>query len=385
MRIHTLNILIIILFLSSCGTPKNTVILDIDKPVIINFSNNDSYIIIENVRINNDLNNRNLIFDTGSNGTVIDISVANDLNLATVGKTRLIDITGKKIRVPYVKIDSINISGAIFRNIYALITDLSMYACEGVGIILGNNVLKKGTWLIDLSANSITLFDRDEYFDFSGYQTIPFSYRVNLIKVKCELDNKKYSNFLFDTGNPTDCILLKEKDRDNFSTAPHSQWKFLYRSINNPKPDTLSREYFLLPDFKFNSSTTLDSVYVRFQRKRSIGLGLFKDNQLVIDYKNKIIGIKNNLSQPDSARKSIGIAFNSFDKNSVIVSGIKLESVADNNGIMLGDTIELVNNLRADKTNVDYCALLDSINSQIFDTLYLKTKKRLDLITLIPE
>jgi len=378
------QILTIVLLLS-CSTPKNTVILDLDKPVNINCSKNDNYLIIENVKINNEQNLRNLIFDTGSNGTVIDNSIAKQLNLKTVGKSRLVDITGKKTRVPYVKIDSINISGAIFRNIYATVTDLSLFECQGVDMILGNNVLKKGTWLIDLSANTITLFDGDENYDFSGYQKIPFSYRINLIKIQCELNGKKYRNILFDTGNPTDCLLLKQTDRDNFSLNPYSQWNILYRSINNMQPDTLVRNFYKFPDFKFNDSINSDSSYVRFSRKRSIGLGLFRDNQLVIDYKNQFIGIKKNLTGVDSARKSVGIVFNSFDKNNLIVSGIRLKSSADKMGLILGDTVTAIDNHDADILNNDYCMFIDSINSKIFDTLYLKIKNRQELITLIPE
>jgi len=94
--------------LNSCGSPKNTVTLDKTEPIEIGFNQNENYIILENVRINNSLNAKNAIFDTGSNGTVIDNSVVDELNLKTIKKVRLIDITGKKTKVPCVKIDSMN-------------------------------------------------------------------------------------------------------------------------------------------------------------------------------------------------------------------------------------------------------------------------------------
>jgi len=384
MRRKIFQILTIILLLTSCGIPKNTVILDIENPVILKYSKNEDYIIIEKVRINDTLNDWNLIFDTGSNGTVIDKSVAKKLNLKTIRKVRLVDITGKKTKVPFVKIDSINISGAIFKNIYALVSDLSLFECDDVKIILGNNVLKKGIWHIDLSTNKITLYNKKDDFDFSEYKVIPFSYRINLIKIQFELNKKKYRNVLFDTGNPTDCLILKKKDRSNFNSTPSSIIKILYRSINNSLPQIISRDYFILPNFKLNNNTSVDSVYVRFSRKRSMGLGLFKNNQIVIDYNKKLIGVKKNLSQMKSTTKNVGLAFNLFDDSNVVVSAIRLNSSADRMGIELGDTIEIINDLEIYKMNLARCELIDSLNHLVIDTMQLKLVGRNDTIILIP-
>ena len=369
------------MFLNSCGSPKNTVILDETKPIEINYNQNESYILLENVIINNCAVAGNIIFDTGSNGTVIDNSVAQELNLKTIKKVRLIDITGKKTKVPCVKIDSMNISGAVFRNIYALVTDLSLYNCEDAKIILGNNVLKTGIWRIDLSQHKITLYNPKTKIDYSGFHKIPFSYRLNLIKLQLEYSGKKLRNILFDTGNPS-LLILSQKDKSYNNLKPNYSLELYYQSLNKIQPDKIRLDYYF-SNIKLNG-LELDSVLTKYSRKRSIGLGLFINNTIVIDYKHKLIGIKEPFILKKRTFKNVGITFKSYDNNEIVISSLRLNSPADKVGISVGDKIQKINNIDISKFSLNECELIDSLNSMTKDTLYLKLESWENSKQLIP-
>jgi len=369
------------ILLNSCGSPKNTVIYYNVEPIEIDYSQNDSYIIIENIIINNLPISGNLIFDTGSNGTVIDNSVAQELNLKTIKKVRLIDIAGKKIKVPCVKIDSMNISGAVFRNIYALVTDLSLFNCENVKVLLGNNALKTGIWKIDLSKHKITLYNLTEKIDYSGYHKIPFSYRWNLIKLQLNHNNNKLKNILFDTGNPS-ILNLSLKDKPS-NIKPDYRFELYYRSLNKMQPEKITRDYYYLSNIELNG-LKIDSVLTNYKRKRLIGLGFFKKNTIVIDYKRKIIGIKKPFSLQKSNFNNIGVAFKSFNSNEIIISSLRQNSPADKIGVQVGDKVQKINSTVISEFLLNECELVDSLNSMTKDTLYLKLEKWNSSRQLIP-
>ena len=368
--------------LNSCGSPKNTVTLDKTEPIEIGFNQNENYIILENVRINNSLNAKNAIFDTGSNGTVIDNSVVDELNLKTIKKVRLIDITGKKTKVPCVKIDSMNISGAVFRNIYAIVADLSLYDCENVKVILGNNILKTGTWKIDLFEHKITLFNTKTNIDFSGFHKIPFSYRLNLIKLQFDYSGKKLKNILFDTGNPS-ILILSQKDKLTEHLKPKYSFELYYQSLNKMQLEKVRRDYYFSNIKLYNLE--LDSVLTKYSRKRSIGLGLFKNNTIIIDYSHKLIGIKEPFILKKPTFKNVGITFKSYDNNDIVISSLRLNSPADKIGVKVGEKVQKINNTEISEFSLTECELIDSLNSMTDDTLYLELEHWENPVQLIPE
>ena len=370
------------ILLNSCGSPKNTVTLDKTEPIEIEYNQNESYIILENIRINNSLNAENAIFDTGSNGTVIDNSVAQELNLKTIKKVRLIDITGKKTKVPCVKIDSLNISGAVFRNIYALVTDLNLFDCENVKVILGNNILKSGIWKIDLSQHKITLDNSKTDIDYSGFYRIPFSYRLNLIKLQVEYSGNKLRNILFDTGNPS-ILVLSQKDKSSNNLKPNYSFELYYQSLNKIQHDKIRRDYYF-SNIKLNG-LEIDSVLTKYSRKRSFGLGLFKNNTILIDYKHKLIGIKEPFILKKPTFKNVGITFKSYNNNGVVISSLRQNSPADKIGIQIGEIVQKINKKEISEFTLTECELIDSLNSMSNDTLYLKLEHWDNVVQLVPE
>lgn len=370
------------ILLNSCDSPKNTVTLDKTEPIEIDCNQNEHYIILENIRLNNSSILENAIFDTGSNGTVIDNSLAQELNLKTIRNVRLIDITGKKIKVSCVKIDSMNINGAIFRNIYALVTDLSLFKCENVKVLLGNNVLKTGVWKINLMKHKIMLYNPKTNIDYSGFYKIPFSYRLNLIKLQIEYSGNKLKNILFDTGNPS-LLILSEKNKPSGHLKPNYSYELYFRALNKMQPEKITRDYYF-SNIKLNG-LELDSILTKYNRKRSIGLGLFLNNTIVIDYKNKIIGIKEPFILKKQNFKNVGVTFNSFNENEIIISTIRKNSPADKIGIQIGDKVRKINNIEISEFSLTQCELIDSLNSMTNDTLCLKLESLENSIQLIPE
>lgn len=373
------------IFFISCGSPKNTVINANVLPIEINYNENNNYIVIENISVNNSPIDGSLIFDTGSEGTVIDNSIVKELNLITFKKVALTDITGKTTRVPCVKIDSMNISGAVFKDIYVLVTDLSLFNCENVKIIIGNNVLKTGIWEIDLVHKKIILNNPKEKFDYSGYYKIPFSYRMNLINLHITHAGEKIRNILFDTGNPNGLILSLKDKESNSKLEPDYRYETYYRSLNDMQPEKTITDNYFLSNIKLNDELRVDSVLTSYKRKRLIGLGFFKGNTMVIDYKSQIIGLKRPFNLHKQKSKKIGIAFNTYNRNEVIISALRKNSPADKIGIQVGDKVQIVNNIAISEFQLNECELIDSLNSMTNDTLYLKLEKWNDSKKIIPD
>jgi hypothetical protein len=377
-----------LIFFSSCGFLKNTVINDQKESIELSFDSSDVYIIFREIKINSSKVLGGLVFDAGSNGSVIDVSIAKDLHLKTIRKVRCIDITGAKTREPLVKIDSLNIGGAIFRNFYALVADLSIFECENVVGVIGNNLLKTGTWEIDLSQHEITLYNPKTKIDYSGFHKIPFSYRLNLIKLQLEYSGKKLKNILFDTGNPS-VLILSQKDKLLEHLKPEYSFELFYQSLNKMQPEKISRDYYF-SNIKLND-LELDSVLTKYSRKRSVGLGLFVNNTIVIDYKHKLIGIRKPfILQKRTFKnvgmfKNVGITFKSYDNNEIIINSLRLNSPADKIGIKVGNKIQKINNIDISEFSLNECELIDSLNSMTYDTLYLKLENWENSIQLIPD
>ena len=292
-RYYMILLIEFLIILNSCTSPKNTVVNTQKETIEFSFINKKGYIILNNSKLNNIDVKGGLLFDTGSNGSVIDKQIADKLNLEVIRKTRLVDITGKRTRVPLVKIDSLNIEGVIFKNVYALVADLNIFKCDSIIGIIGNNVLKTGIWKINFPEQKIALYNPNEKFDYTGYSKIPFSYRINLIKVQLTYGNRKYRNILFDTGNPS-MLNLSYKDQNIFikkGITPDLKYQLLYSSINDTLPKHIEKQYYFLSNVSFNN-IKMDSVLVSFKRRRSIGTDMFKKSVIVIDYKNRIISIK---------------------------------------------------------------------------------------------
>jgi hypothetical protein len=356
-------------------------------PIEINYLQNDYYVIIDNIKVNSTPIDGNVIFDTGNNLTVIDNSVAQDLNIKTIKKVIHRDISGRMKFVPYVKVESLNVNGAVFRNVYAMVIDLSLFECENLKIILGDNVLNTGIWKIDMLKHKITLYNQNEDINYDGFHKIPFSHKNNWIKLKqFTLNGSELKNIKLDTGNPIPLTLSLKGKIKKETLIPAYSYEYYMRTLNKVQPKKIIEDYYFT-SINLNG-LPIDSVFTVFTKNipfRLIGLNFFKNSTMIIDYKNSLIGIKEPFFMQKPNFENVGISFDSFNDNEVVISTLRLNSPADKLGVKVGDKVQKINGFDISEFSLTKCELIDSLNSMTKDTLYLKLEHWDNTIQLIPE
>jgi len=373
--------------LSSCSSLKRMVVNENITPIEISYLQNDYYIIIDNIKVNSTPIDGNVIFDTGCNLTVIDNSVAQDLNIKTIKKVIHRDISGRMKFVPYVKVESLNVNGAVFRNVYAMVIDLSLFDCENLKIILGDNVLKTGIWKIDMLKHKITLYNQNENINYDGFHKIPFSHKFNWIKLEqFTFNGYELKNIKLDTGNPIPLTLSLKGKIKKETLIPAYSYEYYMRTLNKVQPKKIIEDYYFT-SINLNG-LQVDSVFTVFTKNipfRLIGLNFFKNSTIIIDYKNSLIGIKEPFFMQKPNFENVGISFDSFNDNEVIISTLRLNSPADKLGVKVGDKVQKINGTDISDFSLTKCGLIDSLYLMTKDTLYLKLENWEKPIQLIPE
>lgn len=347
--------------------------------LILNFidlnakENNKAFVFFESVRLNNISVNNQFIFDSGSNISIIDSSIFNQLNLKEIGYTINRDILEKKKKKKIYLIEKLKIDNTFFYNVNFIVADLRKYAkCKNILGIIGMNVLNKSIINIDFKNKNVKILDKIE--DLNKYQTFNFNLKRDLPFVNLYFNGRKI-NVLLDTGN-LNSLILKQKDFRLIKPENiHTLWdiKVLKSSINTTELNvhhyTMSHvnEISLGKDLKIGSSKFLISNY------RNLGIDFFKDSNLILNFNDKVAYLKDEFISQD-----IKINLKDFIRLSHDHKGVFYVSQITKNGtyekeqqIRLGDTINFVNNINLKTQNTQYMNAkeLCALNNQVLNAL----------------
>jgi predicted aspartyl protease len=336
------------------------------------FTNQNDWIVLDSVGINNSENHNTFVFDTGSEYCVIDEKLANRLSLNFIKQTKVVDASGKvKIR-DIVSIDTLQIFGNLFFNILATIIDLSQYSCEQISGIIGNNVIQQATWQIDFPDNKITLFPSSQ----NGF-TIPLIFKSNnLPYIKLKSKKRSFDNFLFDTGNRQKMVFCENDLKYFKASAITSQYFYLEKSLNANEfrkkitKETLIRSYNI-------GEITIDSCFAIFNGKnRVIGNSLFSKSIITINYpEKKIIVSRKEISFNRTVNPS-GLNLGKNQNGDIYISQIRKNSNIEKSGLKVGDIILSINGLKTHSIKDFFCEkrlLYEMINKDTLDIVLIKT------------
>ena len=338
------------------------------------FINKKGWIFFKQISLNSEVVREGFLFDSGSNVTLIDFKLFKKLNLKIIKQTQNTDANNKVALLNVVIIPSLKIGEIEFTNVLATLADLSIYDCEGMVGIIGNNILKKAIWKIDFLNNKISVLN--EFYTKKNYHSISFKYKNNLPYVVVTANGKKYNNVLFDTGARA---LLNLKTQDTLNFFDNERFKIKkYISFTNSIYDSIKR-VLLVPQIKLDKvsigTVTMNNVPVNFRLGRIMGINLFQNTILIIDYKNKMILTSDSiLDQNQYLKKDTGIKLDVNNKGEVFISSILVNSPAERFSLRLGDKVVSLNNIILKVPYNDKCSYIEKLNELMYDNITIRTE-----------
>lgn len=370
--------LFVILFVS-CKTETQLFGRNLNNPTTISFRNQDGLVVLDSVCVNG-TNFPSFIFDTGADICVIDDILVKKLSLKIVGQTNVMDATGLSSLKDVVSIDSLQIGNRRFKNIHAVVYDLSKENCSRVYGIIGNNVIQHGIWKIDFHNNIKTKPPSSQ----RGVKIpLKFDAEKNLPYLTLKVNRRIFKNFLFDTGSATR-LSFSVTDVQYFNVT--NQYSYLYKSLNSNELVENTMNQTLIRNAKIGDAT-IDSCFANFMfNKRFVGNSLFDHTTLTIDYPNKRLLISDKILTFQKQIYKSGFDLDINTAGDVYIRLIRNGSEIQRSGLKIGDVILSINGISADsiKSNIrNKKVIFEILNSDVIEivlkdsgkTIYCKKKQ----------
>ncbi|MEM7550924.1 MAG: aspartyl protease family protein [Bacteroidota bacterium] len=299
---------------------------------------------------------RNFIFDTGAESTVLSIKVAKELELEKDGEIQVTGAGASK-SLEYVKNQSLNITDEIpLKKVTFILTDLSKFSWNLDGII-GNDILKKFIVKIDYTNQKLVLYSKMKEIDIKDYEAIPFHFgnstRIPQFNVVLTLQNDERieGNILFDTGaGLTMSIGKPHATEHNLMNRVGNTLSTSGLGLNEESSHKLARIKSLrigkysLGSMIVEISEANSGVFSKGDFMGLMGNVISSRFDVVINYKQKKIYLKPNSSFNDPFEAPLsGFKLKEKDQGVITVRSIIKESQAYALGLRKGDKILSVN------------------------------------------
>ncbi|MCK4505621.1 MAG: aspartyl protease family protein [Candidatus Aegiribacteria sp.] len=145
----------------------------------------------------------NILLDSGAGATVLDSTLASDLELAGSGRLPVMGIGGTR-EFSFVKVPSYSVAGALLSDQYLAVIPLAeeFYPSTGekIDLILGYDFLSRFVTRIDYGLETITLFDPDSFLIPPDITVLPAVRTMSLLSVEAVLEDSIPIQLLLDTG-----------------------------------------------------------------------------------------------------------------------------------------------------------------------------------------
>ena len=329
----------------------------------------DDFILV-NVTINDTLSG-NMIFDTGSNHTIIYKKLV-EFDKSTKSKeAKITDLYGNIDKIIYSRVKKFTIGNQYLNNVKIRFHDLNnIYTKNKIIGILGTDIISKYSWAFDFKSNELKISS----IKFKNKNLIELNVdykRKSLIKESLKISNKQIDSFILDTG----CLCQVNLNSINKPDLKFNTQLNLFKSIVG-KEEIYEIDFANLGKISYKSHE-IDSVQIQSSKKfkNLLGLDLFKKETIVVDgvsnkfYYSGMSKFKNNNTN------EIGLRFG-IKEDDIIVNAIIKNSVSYRKGINLGDKITMLNN----KTFTVSHKTLDSINDNKKNIKNITIKRKEEIL-----
>lgn len=315
----------------------------------------DDFILID-VQINDTLKGK-MIFDTGSNHTILEEKYNQNIRLK---KSVITDFYQNTDVITYGKIDKIAFGSVEINRPQIRFYNLSKYfdSKENIIGILGTDIIKKFCWEFSFQDNSL-IISKKPYENKLELEVLSVDYdRKSKINDRLKVNNQIINNnLILDSGNLCQIALsAKEVINNNDFQTELSFSKSL-----------ASAEY-EISEIHFTNSGILsvnkkkqDSVQIIYSdfSSNAVGLEIFEKTHLVFDGVSKKLYFSNFQKHKINPESKQGFRF-SKNNNDIIIKSIILNGIAHKKGLKVGDKLIYIDKLDVRKSkNIS----IDSLNN----------------------
>lgn len=311
--------------------------------------------ILVNVKINDTLSGK-MIFDTGSNHTILYNNFKDLLKVKKTKNSKITDFYQNSSDIEYGYVKKIGFGKINLNDIKIRFYNFnSLYGSNDIIGILGTDIIQQFSWFFDFNTQKIII----KNFAYQNDNTLnELSVNFNnssFIKNTFYINQFKIDNFILDTG-----CLCQISLNDN--TRP----KMIYNTEISLNSSLVGEEEELTIDFTNLSEIkdkyiVSDSVQLITSKKfkNILGIDLFKKDVLVIDGIANKFYYKKIIKHSSYLKNKIGLKFG-LRNDILIVKAIIKDSTAFKKGLKLGDVVHSINN-KGIKGSIHF---LDSINNK---------------------
>ena len=330
------------------------------------------------VKLNDGPKEYSFIFDTGARSFVTD-SIAKELGLNPIRYKKTVDTNGS---VAYASLYKVDISIGKFRVNGLGILSKSNFTnlskdCYQIDGIIGANILNQCVFHFDS--------EKDTLHITNSIDRIPKTKRLNKLRlinhnwsgnsmVKIKVNGKK-GKFLFDTGS-ANLLFIEQKKASG--QIPAKQRIGYIGGLHSLKIDTFS--FYKIQRMTLGKEKTKifnEHVAISYSTvENNLGNGILKKYLVTLDRREKRLYLSP--KKVDTEKLEISNLQFNFEMGKVLVSSLTIDCELQKMGLILGDTITLINDIRTDSFK-DYCtfsSFKDSLISNIKNKDIILTTKR---------
>ena len=315
----------------------------------------DDFILID-VQINDTLKGK-MIFDTGSNHTILEEKYNQNIRLK---KSVITDFYQNTDVITYGKIDKIAFGSVEINRPQIRFYNLSKYfdSKENIIGILGTDIIKKFCWEFSFQDNSLTI-SKKPYENKLELEVLSVDYdRKSKINDRLKVNNQIINNnLILDSGNLCQIALsAKEVINNNDFQTELNFSKSLASSQHKVSEIHFTNSGILSVNKKKQDSVQI--IYSDFS-SNAVGLEIFEKTHLVFDGVSKKLYFSNFQKHKINPESKQGFRF-SKDNNDIIVKSVILNGIAHKKGLKVGDKLIYIDKLDVHKSkNIS----IDSLNN----------------------
>ncbi len=344
----------------------------------------DGHPIFIKARLNNSSKEYNFMLDTGA-FNIIKQEVADELGLPAGLEITATGSQGKTKKVQLVKLDEINVGGAIVKNCPTGIIQNDSLFSENIAGIIGSSFLRFFTVTIDFEEHKIILTKSS----LNKQNSIPVTLEMKqgfAPFLQCILDNKTKIKAEIDTGTPVTSLALPLLKKTN----EFRQGKVVKATGNTAAGiGGRSDENYALRIKKIEIGNSIIKNLPVFSHSDDsaemlIGNDVLSRYKVIIDYPGNRIKLIPNGERIDINPTYFGIAFEKKN-GKTFVAGLWENNSIRKSGISIGDEVLKINSIDTSQlSSIDLIAISLSEKSSTM-TMELKNKGKIRSVTLRKE
>ncbi|MBL7903740.1 MAG: PDZ domain-containing protein [Bacteroidales bacterium] len=282
---------------------------------------------------------------------------------------KYISADNKKEKITYFKVGNIESEGFSMKNTFLpVIPDIINNPCRNIDGFIGADVFEGKTLV--LRFEDATLAVLDSLPETKGWTVVESDYRFPYFYIFIKIGNESIK-LLLDTGSSSDIVLSSES----------------FRNIRNNLNPFL-RDSSVVFGSSFTTATGIieDSTYIynydlghlgelpvttpriivsEKMRRNTIGVQTLRRFNIMLDFDAHKVYMQPNLKWRESKNgkglQEKGLYLRIANNESIIVTSIKMNSIASTKGIQIGDEILSINDISVDQE--DKCSVLEKFEA----------------------